>query len=77
MCTVNELGTLNTFNRCALVRTMNKVCTTRGWQHTLPRNLTLRVDWTKALACGFEPAATLRTSGLIGFEADGETTTST
>jgi hypothetical protein len=36
MRTVNELGTLNTFNRCALVRTMDKVCTTRGWQHTLP-----------------------------------------
>ena len=72
MCTVNELGTLNTFNRCALVRAMNKVCATRGWQHTLPMEPDdFESSWTKALARGFEPAITLRTSGLIGFEADG------
>jgi hypothetical protein len=73
MGTVNELGTLNTFNRCALVPTRNKVCTVRGWQHTLPMEPDdFESYWTKKLAQGFEPAVTLRTSGLIGFEADGE-----
>jgi hypothetical protein len=29
-------------------------------------------EWDRKIAAGFEPAVTLRTSGLIGFEADGD-----
>lgn len=44
----------------------------RGWQHTLPMEPDdFESYWTKRLARGFEPAVTLRTSGLVGFEADG------
>lgn len=60
------------FKHCALVRTKDKVCTRRGWQHTQPSPEHFEENWTRLLALGFEPAVTLRTSGLIGFEADGE-----
>lgn len=66
------LGDLEHFRPCALVKTRNKVCTKSRWQHTQPDPEHFEETWTRLLAQGYEPAVTLRTSGLIGFESDSE-----
>lgn len=58
---------------CAIVWTRNKVCRQHGWQNTQPLPPADHAQaWDDRLARGFEPAITLRTSGLVGFEADGD-----
>jgi hypothetical protein len=73
--TSTSLLDLEHFLPLALVKTRDKVCTTSRWQHSPAPDTTreeIRERWTNLLARGFEPAVTLRTSGLIGFESDGE-----
>jgi hypothetical protein len=59
------------FASCAIVWTRDKRCFQRQWQLTQPRTKNEHdARWARGLAHGLEPAVTLRTSGLIGFEAD-------
>ena len=59
------------FASCAIVWTRDKRCFQRQWQLTQPRPKDEHdARWTRGLAHGLEPAVTLRTSGLVGFEAD-------
>ena len=75
--TTSTLGDLEHFLPLALVKTRDKVCTTPRWQHTPAPDFAdttpeeVGEHWTTLIAQGFEPAVTLRTSGLIGFESDG------
>ena len=59
------------FASCAIVWTRDKRCFQRQWQLTQPRPKDEHDGrWASGLAHGLEPAVTLRTSGLVGFEAD-------
>jgi len=59
------------FDSCAIVWTRDKRCFQRQWQLTQPRPKDEHdARWARGLAHGLEPAVTLRTSGLVGFEAD-------
>ena len=59
------------FSRCAIVWTRDKRCYQRQWQLAQPRPKDNHNErWARGLARGLEPAVTLRTSGLIGMEAD-------
>jgi hypothetical protein len=61
------------FSRCAIVWTQDKRSFQRRWQLTSPgRKPEHAQRWARGLARGLEPAVTLRTSGLIGFEADSD-----
>jgi hypothetical protein len=63
----------NLFSSCAVVWTRDKVCKRQGWQHVRPLPTEAHAEaWDRRLSLGFEPALTLRTSGLVGFEADGD-----
>jgi hypothetical protein len=61
--------------RLAIVWTRRKVCAQPRWQMTPPffeaHNGDAQKVWDDHRARGYEPAITLRTSGLVGVEVDG------